>query len=117
MSGRVPSDIQSGQVRQQTWVVRFKPHLKSLRGKTPADQYKEYNTVNCVKATGHFNSECCFHNGIYDVFNADVACCSGNGPQPKGNCETHDSSDLWHLKILDKNDSWLTLINVHVHKV
>lgn len=68
--------------------------VQSLRGQTPDERYKNYQFNNCVKATGHFESECCYHNGLYDVFNAAVSCCGENGHQPKGTCGTHDSSDL-----------------------
>ena len=74
--------------------------IESLRGQTPDERYKMTGYTNnsqCVKATGHFESQCCYHNSLYDVFNAAVACCDENiGPQPKGTCGTHDSSDLWN---------------------
>ena len=76
--------------------------IESLRGQTPDERYKMTGYTNnsqCVKATGHFESQCCYHNSLYDVFNAAVACCDENiGPQPKGTCGTHDSSDLWKRK-------------------
>ena len=76
--------------------------IESLRGQTPDERYKMTGYTNnsqCVKATGHFESQCCYHNSLYDVFNAAVSCCDENiGPQPKGTCGTHDSSDLWKRK-------------------
>lgn len=75
----VAIDVCNCDYRLVTELQEMVPNVDSL----------SYNPLRCVKGHGHYQTECCKHNGIFDIINSLKSCCGVHGAQPAGTC-THE---------------------------